>query len=245
MEDVLTEAPPPSRFLDDDLDNFAAPNPPLPAPLLLSNPKNPRNQNLDLLILLISPSSLFLLPKKTLTLASSLILPELPLSRGPHIDIYGSSPTALIAAVTCRVAPARAKPVARLLMAEFPADRVLVFDSIRPENFRGRLDAEGEEEAMVFKMETTEERRACEGSKMVKGVGWLGSGSLVEGLGAAVMGECEMRRRKGALVAAVVGKEGRRAARVFKRVMTGLGIEVADAGDDVKVASWQDSDLYT
>ncbi|KAJ0095601.1 hypothetical protein Patl1_16588 [Pistacia atlantica] len=35
MEDVLTEIPPPSRFFQEDLYNFAPPSPPLPSPFIL------------------------------------------------------------------------------------------------------------------------------------------------------------------------------------------------------------------
>nr|VDC60459.1 unnamed protein product [Brassica rapa] len=40
MEDVLTENTPPSRFCQEDLNNFVSPSQPLPSPLIIfSDPK--------------------------------------------------------------------------------------------------------------------------------------------------------------------------------------------------------------
>ncbi|KAG6601934.1 hypothetical protein SDJN03_07167, partial [Cucurbita argyrosperma subsp. sororia] len=94
MEDILTEVPPPSRFFQDDLNNFAPPSPPLPSPfLVLSNPKPIEPLRPSLLVVAISSPSLHLFHHLSdKTLIGSLILPEIPFS-GNHIQpsVYDKS----------------------------------------------------------------------------------------------------------------------------------------------------------
>eukprot|EP00268_Persea_americana_P047152 TRINITY_DN4891_c0_g1_i1.p1 TRINITY_DN4891_c0_g1~~TRINITY_DN4891_c0_g1_i1.p1 ORF type:complete len:269 (-),score=53.13 TRINITY_DN4891_c0_g1_i1:120-869(-) len=201
MEDVLTEQPPPSRFFLEDLNNFAPPSPPLPSPfLLLSNP----NPNPNLLIISISPPSLSLLhhisPK---TLIGTLILPEIPLSGNPllpsprhrsfNLFSLPASPSTLLAAVQYPVSGERSHAVAKTLLDELRPERVVVFDSIQRLNFRGRLSTD---EAVAFKIETSRQR--SEGS-VLKGVDYFPSGSVIDGLAAAILARCQVKKIKGTL----------------------------------------------
>ncbi|XP_020881257.1 uncharacterized protein LOC110228366 isoform X2 [Arabidopsis lyrata subsp. lyrata] len=82
MEDVLTENPPPSRFFQEDLNNFVPPPESLPSPFIIfSNPKPELPLRPSLLIIAISSPSLYIfhnLPSKTLL--GSLIMHEVPFS---------------------------------------------------------------------------------------------------------------------------------------------------------------------
>ncbi|EAY73044.1 hypothetical protein OsI_00919 [Oryza sativa Indica Group] len=147
MEDVVTDAPPPSRFSPDDLDNFAAP-PPQPTPILVVSPANPSPAPRRLLILLISPTSLALLPHlpSPPPLHASLLLPELPLERSqPPIRVYLHAPSGTLLAAAHGPAPVpahRARAVARSLVSALQPEEVLVLDAVRSGAYRGRLAAD-------------------------------------------------------------------------------------------------------
>ncbi|KAJ6811359.1 uncharacterized protein M6B38_155785 [Iris pallida] len=226
MEDAVTEPPPPSRFFQEDLDSFAPRSPPLPSPFLLLNPQNPNPNNPIIVIAISSPSLSLLRSVPDKTLIGTLFLPEksLSISSAP-VEIHSSGSETILVSVPCRVGPERSRAVAKALLGGLPRGRVLVLDSIRAENYRGRLSAD-EDEAAVFKLETKEERK---GGGLVGGVGYLGSGSMVDGFGAAVMAECEMRRGKGTMVVAWP-EEGREVAKVLSGVLRGLGLAVDVGG---------------
>ncbi|KAH7682319.1 hypothetical protein IHE45_05G112600 [Dioscorea alata] len=246
MEDVLTETPPPSRFFDEDLDNFAAPSPPLPHPFLLLSPD--ANPSPDLLLIAISPPSLALIhriPGKTLI--GTLILPETPLSgtaivpsardRAIHVYAVGNGKTVLVA-VQYPIPADRAKAVARAVVRGLQAGRVVVLDSIRRGNYRGRLTGD---EAVAVKLETVEQRREGGGVEME----WMPEGSVVDGLGAALIGECQMRRVKGTLCVTWPDQGRPSAVPIVGTVMKGLGVDVDVSGVEAELADGFDSDLYT
>lgn len=87
--------------------------------------------------------------------------------------------------------------MAKTLQAGIKAERVLVLDAIRAGNFRGRVDVE---EGMVFKLESEEERRRNVNQNL-KTVEYLPTGSVMDGIGAAVLAECQMRKVRGTIVA--------------------------------------------
>jgi hypothetical protein len=82
MEDVLTDIPPPSRFFQEDLNNFTPPSPALPSPfLIVSNPKPDEPLRPSLLIIAISSPSLYVFDHlSSKSLIGSLILPEISFS---------------------------------------------------------------------------------------------------------------------------------------------------------------------
>uniref|UniRef100_A0A7N0VF09 Uncharacterized protein n=1 Tax=Kalanchoe fedtschenkoi TaxID=63787 RepID=A0A7N0VF09_KALFE len=89
MEDVITEAPPPSRFFQEELNNFAPPSPPLPSPFLLfSNPKPDKLLRPQLILIAISSPSLYLFHSiSSKTLIGSLT--HRPSGRKSHEDRPG------------------------------------------------------------------------------------------------------------------------------------------------------------
>lgn len=90
----------------------------------------------------------------------------------------------------------RARAVAKLLVGEkIVPERVLILDAIQRCNFHGRLSPD---EAIAFKLETTMERKQ-ESSSLVKGLDYYPSGSMVDGLAAALLGQCELKKIKGSL----------------------------------------------
>ncbi|WOL08278.1 hypothetical protein Cni_G17031 [Canna indica] len=258
MEDVLTESPPPSRFFQEDLDNFAAPPPPLPPPILVLHP-NPSPDHLrpTLLLVALSAPSLAVLhriPHKTLI--GTLILPEIPLAgnslepsprdRSCYIYAVARPAPAVLVAVQCPVASERARAVAKSLLGGIQAEKVLILDSIRSQNFRGRLAVD---ETLVFKLETVEERRY--GQRLVEGVDYLPSGSMMDGLGAAILGECQMRKAKGTLMATWPDNGRPIVVPIIRSLLQRLNFDM-DGSDGAKEmvaaftsSSRYDSDLYT
>lgn len=214
MEDILTEIPPPSRFFQDDLNNFAPPSPPLPFPfLLLSNYKPNEPLRPSLLVIAMSSPSLHLFHNLTSkTLIGSLILPEIPFS-GNHIqpsvddkscNIYSidqDNELVILVCVQCSVPPERSLLVAKLLLGDkIIPERVLILDSLQSQNFRGRLSPD---ETFAFKLETSSERKSRDevngGSPLLKGLDYYPSGSVVDCLAAALLGRCQIKNIKGAL----------------------------------------------
>ncbi|KAE8667679.1 hypothetical protein F3Y22_tig00112383pilonHSYRG00298 [Hibiscus syriacus] len=214
MEDVITEIPPPSRFFQEDLNNFITPSPPLPSPFVVfSNPKPEKPLRPSLLIVALSSPSLYIFhhlsPK---TLIGSLILPEVPFS-GISIEpsltdktcnIYSlndGDKSILLASVQHGVSAERSHLVARLLIGEdIIPERLLILDSIQSRNFRGKLSPD---ETYAFKLETLAERKGLGGGNVVslllKGLDYIPSGSMIDGLAAALLSRCQLKNIKGTL----------------------------------------------
>ncbi|KAJ4765761.1 Proteasome assembly chaperone 1 [Rhynchospora pubera] len=244
MDDVLTETPPPSRFFDDDLDNFAIASPPLPSPFLLLNP-NPKP---NLLIVAISPLSrsiLHHLPSKTLF--GSLFLPEIALSGNPLVpsandksfNLYSAgNQNTCLASVQYNVSPERSRAVAKCLIGGVKPDQVVIFDCIKSQNYRGRIEVD---ETLAFKLET-KQQRLDKGNLSVSGVDYLPSGSVMDGLGAVILTESQMKGIKGTLVATWPENGG---IEVLKMVFKNFGFDVGRIEGGVsKVTSRADLDLY-
>lgn len=82
----------------------------------------------------------------------------------------------------------------KLLIGEqINPERVLILDSVNSQNFRGNLSRD---ETFAFKLETLMERRD---DPLLKGLDYFPSGSVMDGLGAALLARCEMRKIKGTL----------------------------------------------
>ncbi|GAU42333.1 hypothetical protein TSUD_242300 [Trifolium subterraneum] len=200
MEDVITEAAPPSRLLEEDLNNFTQPSPPLPSPFLLF-PHTQQTLKPNLLIIAISSPSLslfhnFLTPQ---TLTASLILPELPLSNPNNhtLDIHSLSSNILIAAVRNPIPDTRAYSVAEILLSDkIRPESVIILDSIQPMNHRGMLSSD---EAVAFKLESAVERKMVNGEKLLDGLEYYPSGSVVDGVGAAILGRCQILKIRAGL----------------------------------------------
>lgn len=263
MEDVLTEIPPPSRFFQEDLNNFTPPSPPLPSPFLLfSNPKPDVPLHPSLLIVAISSPSLFVFHHiSSKTLIGSLIIPEIPFS-GNSIEpslgdkscnIYAISDAdnrVLLASVQCPVVAERSHIVAKLLIGEqIIPERVLILDSIQNRNFRGKLSPD---ETYALKLETSSERRG--GSSLLKDVDYFPSGSMVDGLPAALLSRCQLKNIKGTLCVSWP-EHGNSAVSLIKslvqkNVPPGLDFSLND-GEDSHLRFGQmknhsfDSELYT
>lgn len=210
MQDVISDIPPPSRFFQEDLNNFSPPLPQLPSPFLVfSNPALDSPYRPSLLIIAISSPSLHVFHHiSSKTLIGTLILPELPFS-GNSVEpslgdkscniysINGGNNLTLLVSVQCSVSPERSHLVSRLLIGEqIVPDRVLILDSVQSRNFRGKLSSD---ETFGFKLETTSVRKGGSGSSTLKGLEYFPSGSMIDGLGAALLSRCEMKNVKGSL----------------------------------------------
>jgi hypothetical protein len=242
MEDVVTAAPPPSRFAPDDLDNFAAP-PPQPAPILVVSP-NATAPAPRILIVLISPTSLALLrhlPSPP-PLHASLLLPDLALQFHDPIRIYLHPSGALLAAARGGAVPAhRARAAAKVLVSTLHPEEVLVLDAVRSGAYRGPLAAD---EPVEGKLETRAARRRG-GADAAKGVAALAPpGSVADGLGAAVLAECEIRGMAASLVLTWPPSAAPAEFGVTRRVAAVLGVDPAKAASRVSGRSELDA-LYT
>ncbi|KAK9112898.1 hypothetical protein Scep_020417 [Stephania cephalantha] len=257
MEDVLTEAPPPSRFFDEDLNIFASPPPPLPSPfLILPNPNPNPPIHTPLLIIAASPAAIHLLrgvPGKNLV--GSLVLPENHFAAAPigasagqnSIDIFsidddgGESVVVLIALAQCPISDERARAVAKVLIGGVSAEKVLILGRLQSCNFRGKVPPD---EELGFKLETAEQRASS--TPLIEGFGgWFPSGSVVDGFCAAVLSECQLRRIKGTLW--VTWPEfGASAVSVVKKLLKKVlpGVEIGSELGFDRFKSSFDSELY-
>ncbi|KAG9448068.1 hypothetical protein H6P81_014196 [Aristolochia fimbriata] len=203
MDDILTQLPPPSRFFIEDLNNFASPSPPLPSPFVVL--QNAR-RNPDLLVVAISAPSVFLFHHATTkSLVGTLVLPETSFAANPitpslrenSCNIYAldGTPSTLVAVVQYRVPADRSHVLARCLISEIRPQKVLILDSIQRQNFRGRLSVD---DTVVYKLETSEQRMST-GCPMVRNLEYFPSGSVIDGLGAALLARCQIEKMKGTL----------------------------------------------
>lgn len=267
MEDVITAPGPPSRFFVDDLNNFASPSPPLPSPFLLfSSSPNLLQTPLrpPLLIIAISSPSLHLFHSlSSKTHIGTLILPEIPFS-GNSIEpsladkscnIY-SIDEIMVVTVQYSVAAERSHAIAKLLIdgGQIVPERVLILDSIQNKNYRGKLSPD---ETVAFKLETSVEReRISDKEAIVKGgMGYFPSGSVLDGLAAALISRCEVKKMKGALFVSWP-EAGRPVLTLLKTLLTDvlpgsrqkeIGIAVEELSESFgKVKRHHlDSELYT
>ncbi|XWS69559.1 hypothetical protein CRYUN_Cryun04dG0189300 [Craigia yunnanensis] len=91
--------------------------------------------------------------------------------------------------------------VARLLVGEdIVPERALILDSIQSQNFRGKLLPD---ETYAFKLETLAERKGLGGgdvaSSLLNCLDYFPSGSMIDGLAAALLSRCELKNIKGTL----------------------------------------------
>ncbi|OEL34158.1 hypothetical protein BAE44_0004823, partial [Dichanthelium oligosanthes] len=97
---------------------------------------------------------------------------------------------ALLAAAHGAVPAHRARAAAKALVSKLQPEEVLVLDAVQSGSYRGRLAAD---EPVEGKLETRAARRQG-GVGVARAVAALAPpGSVVDGLGAAVLTECEIR----------------------------------------------------
>ncbi|ESQ32935.1 hypothetical protein EUTSA_v10004778mg [Eutrema salsugineum] len=264
MEDVLTENPPPSRFFQDDLNNFVQPPESLPSPFIVfSNPKPELPLRPSLLIIAVSSPSLYVfhsLPSKTLL--GSLIMPEVPFSGNtmePSLEdkscnIYSLSSiddknSILLVSVQLPVSPERSNLVSRLLIGQdIIPERVIILDSIQSRNFRGKLSPD---ETLAAKLETSSEKKATSRVNL----DYFPSGSVIDGLSASLLSRCQLKNIRGTLVISwpeFSPSVIRFVGALLKNIVPSLDIasvnkdlEKYSSRTGLKKDAWLDSDLYT
>ncbi|CAA2977461.1 uncharacterized protein LOC111396235 [Olea europaea subsp. europaea] len=212
MDDVVTDLPPPSRFLLEDLNNFTPPSQPLPSPFLVfSNLDSNKSFHPSLLIVAMSSPSLHFLHHLSFkTLIGALVLPEFAFSGNtvePSLgdkscNIYAlnhSDKLIMIALVQYSVTAERSHEVSKLLIGErIIPERVLILDSVQSRYFRGKLSPD---DIFAVKLETSLERKSSDtgDSPLIKGLDYFSSGSVVDGLAAALLSRCQLKKIKGTL----------------------------------------------
>ncbi|KAL9225821.1 hypothetical protein vseg_001702 [Gypsophila vaccaria] len=268
MEDVLTELPPPSRFFEEDLNIFIPPSPSLlPPSLELSESYANETLRPSLLIFAISAPSLHIFHyAASKTLVGTLVLPEIPSSgnsaasstKSKSCNIYELNDTeklVLVVSIQFRVPAERCHAVSKLLIGEkIIPEKVLILDSIQIQNFRGRLS---HDDPVAYKLLTSSEREllgeTSEGSSLLRGVDYFPSGSIVDGLGAALLARCQIRNIRGTL--SVSWPEFGKPVMQFIRSLLTKGVlphyDFSSSSDEDELkSSWLkdpllDSDLYT
>ncbi|GFZ00183.1 hypothetical protein Acr_13g0015820 [Actinidia rufa] len=187
MEDVITAVPPPSRFFLEDLNNLTPPSPPLPPPFLLFSTPNPSKP--------ICPHFSSLPFHLHLSISST---------TDKSCNVYALNDddnSVVIVSVQYPIAAERSHAVAKLLIGEqIVPEKVLILDSVQSRNFRGKLSPD---ETFAFKLETSQQRKGLgDGfgdSLLLKHVDYFPSGSVVDGLSAALLSRCQVKKIKGIL----------------------------------------------
>ena len=160
-------------------------------------------------------------------LHASLLLPDLPLqqSHAPIRVYLHPSSGALLAAVH-GVPAHRARAAARSLISGLQPNEVLVLDAVRSDAYRGRLAAD---ELVEGKLETSAARRLG-GVGAAKGVAALAPpGSVMDGLGAAVLAECEIQGKAASMVVTWPAAARPSDFGVMRRVAAELGVDPVKA----------------
>lgn len=162
----------------------------------------------------------------------------------------------LLVSVQYSVSAERSHTVAKLLIGEqIIPERILILDSVQRQNFRGKLSPH---ETFAFKLETSSERKGhsdgSSSSPLVKGLDYYSSGSMVDGLAAALLSRCQIRNLKGTLCVSWPSFGGSAVSLVksiVKEVLPSLEFSVNSDGEDEYIKLGQikdhlfDSDLYT
>lgn len=258
MEDVLTELPPPSRFFLEELNNFTPPAPPLPSPFIfLNTPKSETPLRPSLLIISLSTPSLSLFHNLTSkTLIGTLILPEIspsgnsikPSLKDKSCNLYTinhGTESIILANFQYSVSSERTHAIAKTLIGQqIIPDRVLILDSVQARNFRGRISTD---DTFAMKLETSVERK---GVPLLKSLNYFPSGSVLEGLGAALLSRCQMKNIKGTLC--VLWPEfGFSVMLLVKDLLLkdvlppGMELKIDANGEDGHKNHYLDSELYT
>lgn len=130
-------------------------------------------------------------------------------------------------------------------------ERVVIFDSVRRGNFRGPGLSADDERAVAFRLETSAQRKRPNG--LFKGLKYLPSGSVVDGLGAALLARCQVAGIAATLCATWPESGGSAvslAKSLVKSALPGLG--ESGSGDDGEVSEFDgrvdhlfDSKMYT
>ncbi|KAK6921840.1 hypothetical protein RJ641_012347 [Dillenia turbinata] len=198
MEDPLTDTPPPSRFFPEDLNNFSPPLPSITSPSLsFSEPNTPHYPSL-FIVAMSSPSLHLFHHISSKTLIGTLLIPEgSSKEKSKSCNIYAMNDgDGLVSVVSIEfvVPEETCHAVAKLLIGDkIVPERVLLLDSIKSQNFRGRLSPD---ETFGFKLETVMQRL---GGSMLKEIEYFPSGSMADGLAAALIARCQMKKMKGTL----------------------------------------------
>lgn len=256
MQDPLTDLPPPSRFHLDDLNNFASADDSvrLPHPFIVWN------RSLDLhpklLVVALSKSACHLVhyfPAKKII--GTFVLPEVSMAGNtlqPSLQdksclLYAleetEGPTVVLASVQYTVSAERSTAWAKILLREVRPDKVVVVGSIPSQHFRGKLSSDG---TLIFKLETLAQR-LDESDGMLKEVPYFPSGSMVDGLAAALITQCQVMKLKGRLLVSWPDYEApvvNLLTSVLKKVCPAVNFSVS-AKTPLFKALLVGSDLYT
>jgi len=212
MPDPLTDIPPPSRFDPDDLNNFASsPVDLCTKPLMLWAPwaRNLLQSGaLEPRLLLLSLSNvgshlLHHIPNKRIL--GSIVLPEVSMVNNqiepsPHNKecyLFTVDPEASVVLVLVQytISPERASMWAKTLFGVIRPDRVLMLGAISSHHFRGKISAD---EPLLFLLESSEQKKADKDQLAV--APYYPSGSLVDGVAAALITHCQIRGLKARLL---------------------------------------------
>ncbi|MED6199371.1 hypothetical protein PIB30_075347 [Stylosanthes scabra] len=147
----------------------------------------------DLITYAPPPSSLFHphLPP------SAPILASLTLNNIDTITLSPLTSNSLLLSVASPIPSHHSHAITKTLIGhQIRPQSVLLFDSLVPSNHRGRLTSD---EAVAFKLDTSAEQKAADGEKILEGVEYYPSGSIVDGLAAAILARCQLLNLRASL----------------------------------------------
>lgn len=212
MRDPLTEEPPPSRFDPEELNSFEPTDavdltPPSVqwAPSVAERLQSGTLRH-KLLIVALSKVGINLihnLPNKS-TIGNILLpgtsLPKTssdPSPRDRACYVFSCEPdlAVILVSVQYMVPVENASVWTKFLFKLFAAERVLIIEHTPIRHFRGKLSVD---EPMVFVMSTDQQK--LEDKQSGVGAPWYPSGSMVDGLAAALLTHCQLREVKGRLL---------------------------------------------
>ncbi|KAG0602217.1 hypothetical protein M758_11G168400 [Ceratodon purpureus] len=211
MPDPLTDLPPPSRFDPDDLNNFAATPAEPSAPLIIWAPWARSVHQSGVLrpkLVLFSISGvgnhlLHQIPNKRIL--GSIVLDEIsmvnnkiepsPFNRECYMYAVDSQASIVFICIQYALPPECANLWTKTVFQAIQPDRVLIMDAISSLHFRGKLSAD---EPLLFRMETSASKKAKKDQAAV--VPYYPSGSLVDGVAAALITHCQLRALKAELL---------------------------------------------
>ncbi|CAM6102432.1 unnamed protein product [Calypogeia fissa] len=257
MRDPLTEEPPPSRFDPEELNIFEPTDvidltPPSVewAPSVVEKLQSGQLRP-QLLIVALSKVGINLihnLSKKTII--GNIVLPGTsmpkttsdPGAKDKACYLFSCEPDLAIVLVSVQymVPVERSSVWTKFLFKLFAAERVLVLEHTPIRHFRGKLSVD---EPMLFVLNTDQQKLEDEKSAPV--APYYPSGSLVDGLAAALLTHCQLRGLKGRLLltwpeddSGLVKMLVAILSNILKVVPQGANVDFVEAGEKM-VAMWK------
>ncbi|KAH9571116.1 hypothetical protein CY35_02G076000 [Sphagnum magellanicum] len=213
MPDPLTDLPPPSRFDPEDLNSFALgpESVEISPPFIVWAPSMKKLLQSGVLqpsLLLLSQSNvgahlLHNLPGKRII--GSIIFPDIsmvnnfvepsPHNKECYLFAVDSDASVVLVSAQYSISPEHSSLWTKTVFKAIQPSRVLILGTIASQHFRGKLSAD---DPLLFVLETDEQK--SEDKDQVAVAPFFPSGSLVDGVAAALITHCQIQGQKACLL---------------------------------------------